>query len=130
MKKLIMLLLLSIPLCCVAQSLNKRIERAAARVLAQSTVVVEAKLAKPVYMSDVMYRRPRGKDVVIRIDYKQAQCRGRLSAQQTQVYVPLSCVADDDYKAAEVFITFSDGKKIHKSGKHVQYQDEIALIRI
>lgn len=130
MKKLMMLLLLSIPLCSVAQNLNKRIERAAARMLAKNTVAVEVKLAKPVYMSDVMYRRPRGKNVVIRVDYKQTHCRGRLAEQQTQVYVPLSCVAEDDYKAAEVFITFFDGKKIHKSGKHVQYQDKIALIRI
>ena len=130
MKKLVVLFVLSIPALGLSTTLSEQLERVTAQVLSASSVQVRVKLAKPVYMSDVMFRRPRCKNVVIGFDYKQVQCRGYLSAQGTQVYVPLSCVSDKNYKAAEVSVIFPDGKKISKSGTHVQYQSKIALIRI
>ena len=130
MKKLVIALLFTAPAWCVAQNLNGQLERMTARALVQSVVAVEVKLAKPIHMSDVMFRRPRGKDVVIRVDYKQARCTGYLSAQNTYVYVPVSCVEDEGYKASHLSLTFADGNKIQRSGKNVEYRGKVALVRI
>ena len=131
MKKLAVLFILSIPALGLSTTLSEQLERAAARALAQNTVAVQVKLAKPVYMSDVMLRLVRGgKDTVIRVDYKQAKCTGRLSAQKTHVVVPMLCVVSEDYKAAQIRLTFADGSQIKKSGKAVQVQNNVAHIHL
>lgn len=131
MKKLAVLVVLSIPTLGLCASLSEQINRVAAQALAKSSVQVHVKLAKPVYMSDVMFRPVRGtKDTVIRVDYKEQKCTGRLSAQKTHVVVPASCVVDEKYKAAQIHLTFADGSQVKKSGKAVHVQDNVAHIRL
>ena len=130
MKKLVVLFVLSIPAFGLSATLSDQLERVAAQTLAKSSVQVHVKLAKPVYMSDVMFRRPRGKNVVIRVDYKEQKCTGHLSAQETHVVVPVSCVQAGNYKAAQVNLTFANGKQVKKSGKSVKVQDELAFVRL
>lgn len=130
MKKLVVLFILSIPALGLSATLSEQLERTTAAALAKSSVQVHVKLAKPVYMSDVMFRRPRGKDVVIRVDYKEQKCTGRLSAQKTHVVVPASCVQDGNYKAAHVNLIFANGKQVKKSGKAVKVQNKLAHIRL
>ncbi len=130
MKKLVALLMLSLPVCLMALPLSTQVERATAQALVKNTVHVQVKLAKPVRMSDVMFRRPRSKDVVIRVDYKQTQCTGRLSFTKTHVYVPLSCVQDGKFRAANVQLTFADGSQLHKTAQAVTTYEEVASIRL
>ena len=130
MKKLAVLFILSIPALGLSTTLSDQLERATVHALAKSSVQVRVKLAKPVYMSDVMFRRPRGKNVVIRVDYKEQTCTGRLSAQETYVVVPTSCVQDKKYKAEKISLTFADGRFVQKTGKAVQLQDELAFVRL
>lgn len=131
MKKLAVLFVLSIPALGLCASLSEQINRATTQALAKNAVQVQVKLAKPVYMSDVMFRPIRGgKDTVIRVDYKQTKCTGRLSAQKTHVVVPASCVASEKYKAAQIHLTFADGSQVKKSGKAVQMQNQVAHIRL
>ena len=131
MKKLAVLVVLSIPALGLSATLSNQLERTAAQALAKSSVQVQVKLAKPVYMSDVMFRPVRGgKDTVIRVDYKEQTCTGRLSVQKTHVIVPSSCVVEDKYKAAQVHLTFADGSSIKKSGKSVEVQQKLAHIRL
>lgn len=131
MKKLAVFVVLSIPALGLSATLSEQLERVTAQALAKRTVAVQVKLAKPVYMSDVMFRPIRGgKDTVIRVDYKQTKCTGRLSAQKTHVVVPALCVATEDYKAAQIQLTFADGSRIKKSGKAVQVQNNVARIAL
>ena len=106
------------------------IERAVAQAVANqdASVSVQVKLAKPVYMSDVMFRRPRCKNMVIDMDYKQKSCMGRLSARKDYVSVPTSCVKDGKYHAFRVTLSFTNGKKVTKSGKDIKFQKEGARI--
>ena len=130
MKKLVCLLVVLSPLFVHAQNntLNQAVDRA---VTAQTSFVkVWVKLAKPVYMSEVMFRRPRCKDTVIRIDYKELECTGRLSAQKTHVWVPASCVKDGKYNASRIKMTFADGSSIQKSAEAVQTVGQQARIGI
>ncbi len=107
------------------------VERATARALAKSAVHVQVTLAKPVYMSEVMFRPVRGgKDTVIRVDYKQAACRGRLSAQKTYVQVPASCIAYEKYEVSQVNLTFADGRRVTKTGKSVEQKNQTAWIKL
>ncbi len=130
MKKLAVLFILSIPALGLSATFSEQLERVTAQALAKTAVQVHVKLAKPVYMSDVMFRRPRGKNIVIRVDYKEQKCTGRLSAEKTHVIVPVSCVQNSKYKAAQVHLTFFNGKQIKKSGKSIEIQDELALVRL
>lgn len=130
MKKLLSILVVTFPLLSYAQNsaLNQAVDRAVSTQT--SFVKVWVKLAKPVYMSEVMFRRPRCKDTVIRVDYKEQKCTGRLSAQKTHVWVPASCVKDGKYNAAQVKMTFADGSSIQKSAQAVQTVGQQARIGI
>lgn len=130
MKKLVVLFVLSIPALGLCATLSEQINRAAANAYAQSTVQVQVKLAKPVYMSDMMFRRPRGKDVLIRTDYKENTCTGRLSAQRTHVIVPVACVQDRKYKVEQIRLTFADGRKIKKSVQALHLHEKSAHIAL
>lgn len=130
MKKLAVLFVLSIPALCAAATLSEKVNRAAANALAQVAVQVRVKLAKPVYMSDLMLRPVRGKDVVIRTDYKEQTCTGRLSTQGTQVSVPLSCVQDGNYKAEQISLTFADGRRVKKSSRSLRLHENSAQIAL
>ena len=130
MKKLVTVFVLSLPVCVTALSLSTKVERVVAKTVANNTVQVQVKLAKPVYMSDLMVRRPRCKDMVIRVDYKQAQCAGFLSSDKTYVAVPLSCVQDGKYQAERVDLAFADGTQVHKTAKSLQTNNETATIRL
>ncbi len=132
MKKLVLISLLSVPALCVANQLTDQITRATARALAQNNVKVEVKLAKPVRMSDVMVRPVRGgRDIVIRVDYKEKICTGRLSAQNKDVVVPAQCVASEgDYHLSTMRLTFADGRQVVKQKKALQTQGQIARIRL
>ncbi len=131
MKKIAVLFVLSIPALGLSTTLSEQLERTAAQALAKITVQIHVKLAKPVYMSDVMFRPVRGtKDTVIRVDYKEQTCTGRLSVHKTHVLLPTSCVQDGNYKAAQVHLTFADGSSIKKSGKSVEVQEKLAHIRL
>lgn len=130
MKKLVVLCMLSIPVLSMAQDLSESVSRMAANAFTRNTVKVDVKLAKPVYMSDLMCRPVRGEDMVVRVDYKQTTCTGILSAQKTQVYVPLSCVADGKYKASQINLTFADGSRVSKNHKSIKYQGKRAFIRL
>ena len=130
MKKLAVLIILSIPAWGVAHHLGRFIDHATARALTQSTVEVRVKLAKPVYMSEVMFRPVRGRDTVIRIDYKEQTCTGRLSVHKTHVVVPSSCVQDGKYKVTKISLTFANGHQVKKTGQSVQVQDKLANIRL
>lgn len=130
MKKLAVLFVLSIPALGLSATFSEQLERAAAQAFANHTVAVQVKLAKPIYMSDVMYRPVRGKDTVIGTDYKQTRCIGRLSAPETQVVVPLACVQDGKYHAVQIKLLFADGSQIQKSGHAVIKQQKWALIRL
>ena len=130
MKKLVCLLVVLSPLFAQAQNsaLNQAVDRAVSTQT--SFVKVWVKLTKPVYMSEVMFRRPRCKDTVIRIDYKEQECTGRLSVQKTHVWVPASCVQDGKYNASRVKMTFADGSSIQKSAEAVQTVGKQARIGI
>ena len=130
MKKLVALFILSLPVCLTAFPLSTKVERAVTKTVANNSVQVQVKLAKPVRMSDMMFRRPRCKDMVVRIDYKQTTCTGILSAAKTHVAVPLSCVRDGKYQADQVHLTFADGSQVHKTAKSVETHDEVATIRL
>ena len=131
MKKFVVLFVLSIPALGLCTVLSEQLERATARTLAKSVVAVHVKLSKPVYMSDVMFRPLRGaKDTVIRLDYKEQICTGRLSAQKTHVVVPARCVSNEEYKATQIRLIFADGSQIKKSGKAVAVQNKVAHIRL
>ena len=130
MKNLVAVIILSVPALCAATTLGERLERATASTLAKSTVHVQVKLAKPVYMSEVMFRPVRGRDTVIRVDYKQTKCSGRLSAQKTHVYVPLSCVMQGKYRASKIALTFYDGRQVQAFGKSVEMLEDKAFIRL
>ena len=128
MKKLLAVVMLFVPALAVAHKLDQQLERLTAQAFAQSVVQVQVKLVKPVHISDMMLRPVRGKDVVIRTDYKQNRCTGRLSVQRTHVIVPLSCVEDNNYKAEQIYLVFTDGRRIEKSGKSVKIQKNTARI--
>ena len=82
-------------------------------------------------MSDMMFRPVRGKDVVIRTDYKQITCQGRLSAQKTHVWVPTSCVVEKKYRISKVRVTFSDGSTVEKPGQNVKRKnDQMSYIKL
>ena len=130
MKKLAALVVLSIPMWGIAATFSEKLDRTLANALAKITVQVKVTLAKPVYMSDVMFRRPRGANVVIRTDYKEQTCTGRLSAQETHVYVPLSCVQDGKYKAEEISLTFADGRRVKKSAQALHLHKNSAHIAL
>ena len=131
MKKLAVLFVLSIPALGLSTTLSEQLERVATQALAKSCVQVHVKLAKSVYMSDVMFRPVRGtKDTVIRTDYKQIKCTGHLSAQKNHVVVPASCVVSEDYKAAQIRLTFADGNQIQKSASAVKLQNKVAHIAL
>ena len=130
MKKLVVLFVLSIPACCVSTTLSEKLDRVLTAAQAKIAVRVKVTLAKPVYMSDMMCRPVRGKDVVIRTDYKEQTCTGRLSAQKTQVYVPLSCVQDENYKAEKISLTFADGRNVKKSAKALHLHENSAHIAL
>lgn len=130
MKKLVVCMLLSLPAWGIAQPVSTAVERAAARAVAQHTVHVRVQLAKPVYMSDVMYRPVRGKDMIIRTDYKEQKCVGILAAQKTQVLVPSSCVSDEEYRVFRINIFFPNGKRVTKAGKSIEVQERVARIRL
>lgn len=124
MKKLIILLLLFFPIVCSAQNLNKQVERAIVRGIVGTPVKVDIKLVKPVYMSDVMFRPVRGKNRVIRMDYKQVTCQGYSSAQKTYVWVPTSCVVEKKYRVSKVRVTFPDGSTVEKPGQNVKRKND------
>ena len=129
MKKLVVMLLLSIPALGAAYNLNEQVNRAAADALAKMQVQVHVKLAKPVYISDVMLRPMRGgKDTVIRTDYKVQTCTGRLSVQKTYVRVPASCIKVKNYTVSQIRLTFADGRQIQKSARAVIEQQKQTLI--
>ncbi len=130
MKKLVLSIILSFPALCIAHNLNNQLTRTVTNALAQSSVQVHVKLAKPVYMSDVMFRPVRGRDTVIRMDYKERKCMGRLSAKKTHVVVPSSCVADEKYKATKINLIFSNEQSVQKTGKAVETQGKVAYIRL
>lgn len=130
MKKLVLSIILSFPVLCTAHNLNNQLTRKVTNALAQSAVQVHVKLAKPVHMSDVMLRPVRGKDTVIRVDYKEQTCVGRLSAKKTYVVVPLSCVADEKYKATKINLVFANGQPIQKTGNAVKNQGKVAYIHL
>ncbi|MBO5911063.1 MAG: hypothetical protein J6Q05_02585 [Elusimicrobiaceae bacterium] len=131
MKKLVVFVVLSIPTVGLSSTLSDQLERVAANALTRATVQVQVKLAKPIYMSDVMFRPVRGgRDTVIRVDYKEQTCTGHLSAQETHVIVPVSCVQDDNYKADQINLMFADGRQIKKTGKSVVLQNKQAHIRL
>ncbi len=131
MKKLVVFVVLSIPTVGLSSTLSDQLERVAANALTRATVQVQVKLAKPIYMSDVMFRPVRGgRDAVIRVDYKEQTCTGHLSAQETHVIVPVSCVQDDNYKADQINLMFADGRQIKKTGKSVVLQNKQAHIRL
>lgn len=110
--------------------LSKQIERAVAQAVAgrDMYVSVQVKLAKPVYMSDLMVRRPRCKDMVVSVDYKQKSCTGWLSAGQDYVSVPTSCVQDGKYRASKITVSLANGRQITKSGKAVQSRKDTSRI--
>ncbi|MBP5404201.1 MAG: hypothetical protein J6Y17_03830 [Elusimicrobiaceae bacterium] len=130
MKKLVLLIVLTLPTLGGAHNLSEPVNRATAKAIAATAVQVYVKLAKPVYMSDVMFRPVRGKDTVIRVDYKEQTCIGRLSAKKTYVVVPLSCVADEKYKAAKINLVFANGLPVQKTGNAVENQGKVAYIRL
>lgn len=128
MKKLAVLVVLSIPLCGIATTLSGKLDRTLTNAFTRMTVRVKVTLAKPVYMSDVMFRPVRGKDVVIRTDYKEQTCTGLLSTQEMHVYVPLSCVQDANYKAEKINLTFADGRSVKKSAQALHLHENSAHI--
>ena len=128
MKKLVVFMLLSIPVVSVAQSFEQRVQRAIAKAAVRPTVKVSVKLAKPVYMSDVMFRRPRGKNMVIGTDYKQNTCTGVVSDKQ--VYVPATCVVEKEYRPTQVILTFANGRNVQKAGRSVKRMGDVAVIAL
>ena len=128
MKKLVIFMLLSIPIVSVAQSFEQRFQRTIAQAAVRPTVKVSVKLAKPIYMSDVMFRRPRGKNMVIGMDYKQNTCTGVVSNKQ--VYVPATCVVEKNYHPAQVTLTFANGRNVQKTGRSVKRVGDVAVISL
>ena len=125
MKKLAVLIILFFPAWCMAQDLNKSLARAVESAFIRQQVKVDIKFAKPVYMSDVMLRPVRGgKDTVIRKDYKQVTCFGRLSKLGTYVYVSTSCVTEKKYHIEKVRLTFADGTIVEQLGSSVRRKDD------
>ena len=116
----------------VAQNLNHKVTRTVDQaVLARTAKVqVQVKLAKPVRMSDVMFRRPRGKDIIIDWKQKENTCTGTLHTGLQRVYVPAPCVQEDNYQIAQIKMTFPNGKQLQTSAKSVRITKEKAFIAL
>ncbi len=102
---------------------------AQAQLLREAAVEVSATLAKPVKMSDVMFRRPRGADMVIRTDYKTTSCKGTLDQSLTRVYVPTVCVAQEGYTLAKLTLVFANGIRAQGTQNTVQTLGEVSFVR-
>ncbi|MBP5617344.1 MAG: hypothetical protein J6X06_06155 [Elusimicrobiaceae bacterium] len=109
-------------------SLQTRIARA---VLSKaSTVNVTATLLKPVYMSDVMFRPPRGRNEIISYKRKINTCQGRLSQSGTYVYIPAACVLAADYQLEHVALAFQNGRTFTRSKDQVAWAGNVAFVRV
>ena len=115
-------------------TLHLRIERAIVQTLqAQKkapVVNVRAVLVKPVYMSEVMLRRPRCKDQIVSYKEKTTTCQGVLSNSDQRVYVPSACVSAKDYKLSKVVFTLGNGQNIKSSQPSVTITKEIAFVQL
>ena len=113
-------------------SLGSSLERAVLQ--AQSAqlqkVEVTARLKKPVKISDLMWRRPRCRDMVVRVDYIQKQCTGVLAGNENGVFVPASCLTEPNYSLAAVQLHFVTGQTVKVTQKPVNVTDELVFIRL
>lgn len=115
-----------------AASLANPVERAVAAAIAAANqqVNVLAKLVKPVHSSDVMFRRPRGRDVVIATKQKEKACTGFWDENAQRLYIPSSCVRQDGYHVAALRLTFVGGRTVNVPGKSVKIMGDIAFVAL
>lgn len=132
MKKSILcaLLFLSAPLFAVP--LTDQVERAVAAAIAvrNQRVTVSAKLVKPVYSSDVMFRRPRGRDVVIATRQKENTCTGLWDTTARRIYLPAACVQEEKYRLETLRVTFTGGRSANILGSSVKVVGDVALVTL
>ncbi len=133
MKKIILLCLMGLSAATLpagAQSFTDQLQRNvyAAAQDATSKVQVHFKWKKPVYMSDVMFRRPRTKDMIIRWDQKTTTCAGIVSAEN-RVYFVADCLEPGSFEfehLKEVQVTFANGEKVVGGKNTIGRHDEVA----
>ena len=115
-----------------AQTLDQQVTRAVSKAISHQPVHVDVqiKLAKPIYMSDYMWRRPRCKDVIIRWEQKENSCTGTLRTDLQRVYIPATCAQEEKYRISQVEITFANGRKLQTSGKAVRILKDKAFIAL
>ena len=133
MKKIISILAVALSISpLAAQTVNEQVTRAVTQAVQKQcpAVKVWVKLTKPVHMSDVMFRRPRGKDIIIDWKQKENTCTGTLHANLQRVYIPAACVQEEEYQIAQVKMTFANGRTLQTSGKAVRIVKDKAFIAL
>ncbi|MBR2081702.1 MAG: hypothetical protein IJ876_01630 [Elusimicrobiaceae bacterium] len=137
MKKIILLFVVF--LCAVGtfaqnNSLNNQVERAVATAANLSAVKASVTFSweKPVRISDVMCRRPRCEDVVIRWDHATTTCTGTFS-DENKVYFVANCLEPSSFELEhlkEVKVTLSNGVEVFGGKNTVGRYNDIAWINI
>ncbi len=112
-----------------AQPLDRQVERAVTKAVITQPVSVQVKLVKPVYSSDVMFRRPR-KNVIISTKQKENTCTGFWKVNGSKVYIPAVCAQEEGYHITAVKLVFADGHTSKLPGKQVQIRGDVALISL
>ena len=126
MKKFILLTcsLLVSGLISQASSVETHVQRSAyaAQQAASSKVSLRFMWSKPVHISDVINRRPRGKDVVVRVDQATATCMGTVS-NEGRVYFVADCLEQDGFEfehLQKVLVTLSNGVQVEGRQNNIE----------
>jgi len=117
-----------------AQSFTDQLQRNvyAAAQDATSKVQVRFKWEKPVYMKDLMFRRPRTKDRVIRWDQKTTTCSGVVSSEN-RVYFVADCLEPGSFDLAHlksVQIAFANGVEVTGGKEAIARSKDVAWVAV
>ncbi len=111
-------------LCAQASSVETYVRRSAyaAQQAASSKVTLRFMWSKPVRISDVMNRRPRGEDVVVRVDQATTTCTGTVS-NEGRIYFVADCLAHDSFEfehLKKVQATLSNGVQLEGGQNNIE----------
>ena len=136
MKKIIVLSLLSFcagTLFAQNDSLNYQLTRAAAAATQEqdAKVTLHFKWEKPVRSSDVMFRTPRGEDVILRWDHAKTTCTGVVS-NENRIYFVADCLEPSSFELEhlkEVQVTLPNGVLVSGGKTNIgRYNDTAWLL--
>lgn len=135
MKKTI--LLFAVSLCATylfaqPDSLNTQLERNVytATQEASSKASIRFKWEKAVRISDVMTRRPRGADVVVRWDHATTTCSGVVSTEN-RVYFVADCLEPGSFDfehLKEVQVSFANGQQVVGGKNTIGRYNDVAWV--